>query len=54
VHSDTDAAGLGLGLALICEVSDQMTLATRADGGTDVRMRFSLLGSDSGAPVGRL
>jgi anti-sigma regulatory factor (Ser/Thr protein kinase) len=48
------AAGLGFGLALICEVSDQMTLAPNADGGTDVRMRFSLLGSGSDAPVGPL
>jgi anti-sigma regulatory factor (Ser/Thr protein kinase) len=46
--------GLGFGLALICEVSDQMTLAPRSDGGTDVRMRFSLLESGSGAAVGRL
>jgi anti-sigma regulatory factor (Ser/Thr protein kinase) len=49
VHSDTDGAGLGLGLALICEVSDEMTLAPRANGGTDVRMRFSL--PRSGQPV---
>ena len=52
VHSDSDAGGLGVGLALISEVSDEMALAPRAEGGTDVRMRFSLLGS--GAPVGRL
>jgi anti-sigma regulatory factor (Ser/Thr protein kinase) len=52
VHSETNDSGLGLGLALIYEVSDQMTLAPRANGGTDVRMRFSLL--DSGAPVSRL
>ena len=43
VHSGTEDAGLGLGLALIYEVSDQMTLVPRADGGTEVRMRFSLL-----------
>ena len=44
VHRDgADDGGLGFGLALICEVSDQMTLAPRSDGGTDVRMRFSLL-----------
>jgi serine/threonine-protein kinase RsbW len=49
VHSRADEAGLGVGLALISEVSDQMTLAPRADGGTDVRMRFSLI---SGGPVG--
>jgi anti-sigma regulatory factor (Ser/Thr protein kinase) len=55
VHRDGGSdGGLGFGLALICEVSDQMTLAPRSDGGTDVRMRFSLLESGSGAAVGRL
>ncbi|HEX5192536.1 MAG TPA: ATP-binding protein [Solirubrobacteraceae bacterium] len=54
VHSGDDGGGLGLGLAVICEVSDEMTLAPRADGGTEVRMRFSLLESGSGAPVGPL
>ncbi len=55
VHrNNTAGGGLGFGLALICEVSDQMTLAPRSDGGTDVRMRFSLLEADSGAAVGRL
>jgi serine/threonine-protein kinase RsbW len=52
--SDGGTIGLGFGLALICEVSDQMTLAPRSNGGTDVRMRFSLLELDSGAAVGRL
>jgi anti-sigma regulatory factor (Ser/Thr protein kinase) len=55
VHREgTSVGGLGFGLALICEVSDQMTLAPRSDGGTDVRMRFSLLETGSGAAVGRL
>jgi anti-sigma regulatory factor (Ser/Thr protein kinase) len=55
VHRDrADDGGLGFGLALICELSDQMTLAPRSNGGTDVRMRFSLLESGSGAAVGRL
>jgi hypothetical protein len=31
-----------------------MTLAPRSGGGTDVRMRFSLLEADLGAAVGRL
>ncbi|MFZ0386689.1 MAG: ATP-binding protein [Solirubrobacteraceae bacterium] len=53
VHRDrADDSGLGFGLALICELSDQMTLAPRSGGGTEVRMRFSLSGS--GAAVGRL
>jgi anti-sigma regulatory factor (Ser/Thr protein kinase) len=54
VHrGQTSAGGLGYGLALIYEMSDQMMLAPRS-GGTDVRMHFSLLESDSGAAVGRL
>jgi anti-sigma regulatory factor (Ser/Thr protein kinase) len=47
-------SGLGFGLALICEVADQMTLAPRSGGGTDVRMRFSLREAGLGAAVGRL
>jgi anti-sigma regulatory factor (Ser/Thr protein kinase) len=55
VHRDrTRSGGLGLGLALICEVSDQMTLAPRSHGGVDLRMRFNLPESGSGAAVGRL
>jgi serine/threonine-protein kinase RsbW len=54
VHAGSDQGGLGVGLALICAVADQMTLVPRADGGTEVRMRFELTGSDSGAAVGRL
>ena len=55
VHRDsTRSGGLGFGLALICEVSDQMTLAPRSHGGIDLRMRFSLLESGSGVAVGRL
>ena len=54
VHGDgADHDGLGVGLSLICEVSDRLTLAPRAAGGTDVRMRFSLLECDSGAAVSR-
>lgn len=52
-HSTSDR-GLGFGLALICEVSDQMTLAPRSHGGIDLRMRFSLLESGSGVAVDRL
>ena len=51
VHSGNSGGGLGLGLAVICDVSDEMTLAPRADGGTEVRMRFSLLESESDPPV---
>jgi serine/threonine-protein kinase RsbW len=57
VHRDgtsTGDSGLGFGLALICEVTDQTTLAARTGGGTDVRMRFSLLEAGLGGAVGRL
>ena len=53
-HEPATTTSGGLGLALICEVSDQMTLGARSDGGTDVRMRFSLLASGSGAAVSRV
>jgi serine/threonine-protein kinase RsbW len=35
--------GLGFGLALISQVSDEFSLLNRSSGGTEVRMRFSLL-----------
>jgi anti-sigma regulatory factor (Ser/Thr protein kinase) len=34
--------GLGLGLGLISEVSDDLTVVPRAGGGTEVRIRFDL------------
>jgi anti-sigma regulatory factor (Ser/Thr protein kinase) len=55
VHRErTSGGGLGFGLALICELSDQMTLAPRSEGGTDIRMCFSLLGSASGGAISRV
>lgn len=46
----TDRPGLGLGLALISQVSDEMTIVPRARGGTEVRMRFSLVNAKSTPP----
>ncbi len=40
-----DRPGLGLGLALIAKLSDHLAIAPRANGGTEVRMRFQLVGS---------
>jgi anti-sigma regulatory factor (Ser/Thr protein kinase) len=37
-------AGLGLGLALIAHASDQLDIVKRPEGGTELRMRFSLIG----------
>lgn len=34
--------GLGVGLALIAQATDGLTIVNRASGGTEVRMRFSL------------
>ena len=54
VNADSDRGGLGIGLSLICELSDQMVLTPRSGRGTDVRIRLRALGSGSGAAVGRL
>jgi anti-sigma regulatory factor (Ser/Thr protein kinase) len=38
--------GLGLGLALIAQVSDELAIVPRAGGGLEVRMRFELVRAD--------
>jgi anti-sigma regulatory factor (Ser/Thr protein kinase) len=38
-----DQGGLGLGLALMAQLSDGFTLATRSSGGVEARMQFQLL-----------
>lgn len=38
-----DRPGLGLGLALIAQMSDELAVVSRAHGGTEVRMRFDLV-----------
>ena len=43
-----DRPGLGLGLALISQVSDEMSVVPRARGGTEVQMRFALVHADRG------
>ena len=42
-----DRPGLGLGLALISEVSDDFAVVSRATGGTEVRIRFNLVTDDA-------
>lgn len=37
-----DSPGLGVGLSLISQVCDEVTIAKRSSGGTEVRMRFGL------------
>ena len=50
-----DRPGLGLGLGLISQVSDDLAIVPRAGGGTEVRMRFTLeaakRGSRSASPA---
>jgi serine/threonine-protein kinase RsbW len=41
-----DRPGLGLGLALIAQVTDELAIVPRAGGGTEVRMRFDLVRVD--------
>jgi serine/threonine-protein kinase RsbW len=42
----TDSPGLGVGLAVIAQVSDGFALVNCSGGGTEVRMRFSLQASE--------
>ena len=42
----TDRPGLGLGLGLISQVSDDLAIVPRAGGGTEVRMRFNITKSE--------
>ena len=40
----TDRPGLGLGLGLIAQISNHMTIVPSPEGGTELRMRFDLSG----------
>jgi anti-sigma regulatory factor (Ser/Thr protein kinase) len=42
-------SGLGLGLGLISEVSDDFAIVSRATGGTEVRIRFNLVTAEAPA-----
>jgi anti-sigma regulatory factor (Ser/Thr protein kinase) len=42
LRADSDSPGLGVGLALIAQSADGLTIMNRAAGGTEVRMRFDL------------
>lgn len=48
-----DKPGLGLGLGLISQVSDDFAIVSRASGGTEVRIRFNLDGADENEPATR-
>jgi anti-sigma regulatory factor (Ser/Thr protein kinase) len=42
LHAWNDSRGLGIGLSLISELSDDFAIVSRASGGTEVQMRFDL------------
>ena len=42
LRSRSDRSGLGLGLTLIAQMTDELTIAKRSNGGTELRMRFGL------------
>jgi anti-sigma regulatory factor (Ser/Thr protein kinase) len=42
LHARNASQGLGIGLSLISELSDDFAIVTRASGGTEVQMRFDL------------
>lgn len=46
LQSHNDSPGLGVGLALIAQTSDGLTIMNRSSGGTEVRMRFMLCPGD--------
>jgi serine/threonine-protein kinase RsbW/stage II sporulation protein AB (anti-sigma F factor) len=48
-----DRPGLGLGLGLIAQISDHMTIIPRREGGTELRMRFDLVPDASSGQAGR-
>ncbi|MGI9184129.1 MAG: ATP-binding protein [Solirubrobacteraceae bacterium] len=47
LESRPDRPGLGLGLALISQLSDELAVVPRASGGIEVRMRFALVNAPS-------
>lgn len=44
LQAQSPRSGLGLGLALIAQLCDEFAIVKRAEGGTELRMRFSLGG----------
>jgi anti-sigma regulatory factor (Ser/Thr protein kinase) len=46
-----DSPGLGLGLALIARLADDLVILSRGSGGTEVRMRFDLCPGRADSPV---
>ena len=42
LNAGSQSGGLGVGLALIAELTDSFAVVNRSTGGTEVRMRFTL------------
>jgi anti-sigma regulatory factor (Ser/Thr protein kinase) len=53
MEPQTERPGLGLGLGLISQVTDELAIVPRAGGGTEVRMRFDLVASEHASAGGR-
>lgn len=51
LHAWNDSRGLGIGLSLISNLSDDFSIVTRASGGTEVQMRFDLRTTGSNAAL---
>ncbi|HEY5431584.1 MAG TPA: ATP-binding protein [Solirubrobacteraceae bacterium] len=47
LKAQADRPGLGLGLGLISQVSDEFAIGSRASGGTEVRIRFRLVDAEA-------
>jgi anti-sigma regulatory factor (Ser/Thr protein kinase) len=45
LHAGAESDGLGLGLALIAQLSDGFSIVERSSGGTELRLRFDLRAS---------
>ena len=42
LRADQESPGLGMGMAIIAQSSDAVTIMSRSSGGTELRMRFDL------------
>ncbi|HEX5193408.1 MAG TPA: ATP-binding protein [Solirubrobacteraceae bacterium] len=54
IHVASQQPGLGIGLSLMAQVSDGLSLTRRPGGGTEARMRFTLAGVEATADSGSL
>ena len=42
IHAGPESSGLGLGLALVAELTDDFSITERSSGGTELQLRFTL------------